>query len=119
MVDAYDAMTNDRSYRRAMSPADAIEELKRCAGTQFDPFIVSEFLQMLKENPPDEQAAGGAVRQSGNGHAAEPGSAGSSVETVCHVHGVPYSRYVLDESMHIVMTGWNFPDSSRPRRTTR
>ena len=108
VVDAYDAMTNDRSYRRAMSPADAIEELKRCAGTQFDPFIVSEFLQMLKENPPDEQAAGGAVRQSGNGHAAEPGSAGSSVETVCHVHGVPYSRYVLDESMHIVSVDENF-----------
>ena len=108
VVDTYDAMTNDRSYRRAMSPADAIEELKRCAGTQFDPFIVSEFLQMLKENPPDEQAAGGAVRQSGNGHAAEPGSAGSSVETVCHVHGVPYSRYVLDESMHIVSVDENF-----------
>ena len=108
VVDAYDAMTNDRSYRPAMSPADAMAELKRCAGTQFDPFIVSEFLQMLKENPPDAQKAGGAVQESGNGHAADLETAVSSAETVCHVHMVPYSRYVLDESMRIVSADENF-----------
>lgn len=108
VVDAYDAMTNDRSYRPAMSPADAMSELKRCAGTQFDPFIVSEFLQMLKENPPDAQKAGGAVQESGNGHAADLETAVSSAETVCHVHMVPYSRYVLDESMRIVSADENF-----------
>ncbi|MGN0302534.1 MAG: diguanylate cyclase domain-containing protein [Anaerotardibacter sp.] len=51
IVDTYDAMVHDRPYRRAVSPKAAKEELRRCAGTQFDPYIVQEFLQMLEENP--------------------------------------------------------------------
>ncbi len=43
IVDAYDVMTNDRTYSKAISKKDAIEELKRCAGTQFDPLLVKEF----------------------------------------------------------------------------
>jgi putative nucleotidyltransferase with HDIG domain len=39
--DAYNAMTTDRSYRRALPAADAIAELERCAGTQFDPAVVA------------------------------------------------------------------------------
>jgi HD-GYP domain-containing protein (c-di-GMP phosphodiesterase class II) len=38
--DAYSAMTTDRSYRRARSAGAALEELRRCAGTQFDPAVV-------------------------------------------------------------------------------
>ena len=45
VADAYDAMTTDRHYRRAMSIEEAIEELKRNAGKQFDPEIVEAFLQ--------------------------------------------------------------------------
>ncbi len=48
VVDAYDAMTNDRPYRKAMSNEDALNELKRCAGTQFDPHVVDEFVKMLE-----------------------------------------------------------------------
>jgi HD-GYP domain-containing protein (c-di-GMP phosphodiesterase class II) len=33
-------MTSDRAYRQAMSPGDALAELERCAGTQFDPAVV-------------------------------------------------------------------------------
>lgn len=51
VVDAYDAMINNRSYKSAISVSSAMEELEQCAGSQFDPFIVSEFLLMLKENP--------------------------------------------------------------------
>jgi diguanylate cyclase (GGDEF)-like protein len=40
VVDAYDAMTNDRPYRVAMSAADALKELRRHAGTQFEPRVV-------------------------------------------------------------------------------
>ncbi|HWQ75835.1 MAG TPA: diguanylate cyclase [Syntrophomonas sp.] len=43
IADAYDAMTSDRPYRKAMPHEDAIEELKRCAGTQFDPELVEQF----------------------------------------------------------------------------
>ena len=39
-VDAFDAMTSTRSYRRAFSVAEALEELRRCAGRQFDPEVV-------------------------------------------------------------------------------
>ncbi len=49
IVDAYDAMTKDRPYRAAMSHEEAIAELKRCAGTQFDPFLVELFLKVLEE----------------------------------------------------------------------
>ena len=40
VCDAYDAMTSHRSYRAACTRAEAIEELRRCAGTHFDPVVV-------------------------------------------------------------------------------
>lgn len=51
IVDAYDAMTNDRPYCKARSHSEALKEIERCAGTQFDPKIVEEFLKMLQESP--------------------------------------------------------------------
>jgi len=55
VADAYDAMTSSRPYRFGKStPAQALEELKRCAGTQFDPRIVEVFVG-LKESPPSEE----------------------------------------------------------------
>jgi HD-GYP domain-containing protein (c-di-GMP phosphodiesterase class II) len=45
--DAYSAMTSDRSYRSAMSHDEALEELRRCAGTHFDPRIV-EVIERLR-----------------------------------------------------------------------
>lgn len=46
IVDSYDAMTNDRPYRKAMSKDKAIIELRRCSETQFDPFLVEKFLNI-------------------------------------------------------------------------
>lgn len=54
VVDAFDAMVNNRSYRNAMSKKEAMEELRRCAGTQFDPSIVAEFLAMIETIEIDE-----------------------------------------------------------------
>jgi len=45
VADAFDAMTSDRPYRSAMSITEAIDEIKRCTGTQFDPDIVTAFLK--------------------------------------------------------------------------
>lgn len=47
IADAYDAMTNDRVYRSAMSREEALIELKKNAGTQFDPQIVELFIDMI------------------------------------------------------------------------
>ncbi|HLL89858.1 MAG TPA: HD domain-containing phosphohydrolase, partial [Tepidisphaeraceae bacterium] len=44
VADAYDAMTSDRSYRRAMSKDAAAAELRRYAGAQFDPVVIEHFL---------------------------------------------------------------------------
>lgn len=100
VVDAYDAMINDRAYRNAMSVSQAMEELKRCAGSQFDPFIVSEFLRMLKENPPEEGADISKAEETKALNNAYSVNMDSHKEE--SVHPVPYSRYLLDESMRIV-----------------
>ncbi|MET7619510.1 HD-GYP domain-containing protein [Streptomyces sp. NPDC005408] len=47
VADAFDAMTSTRSYRRARPVAAALEELKRCAGTQFDPQMVRALARAL------------------------------------------------------------------------
>jgi putative nucleotidyltransferase with HDIG domain len=49
VADTYDAMTTDRPYRRAKSKEAAIEELQRCAGTQFDGDVVNAFLEAYRQ----------------------------------------------------------------------
>lgn len=48
VADSYDAMTSDRPYRKAMSAGDALEELIKNSGTQFDPEIVEVFVQIIR-----------------------------------------------------------------------
>ena len=49
IADAYDAMTSDRPYRKALSQTAAVVELKRCAGTQFDPKLARRFIKILNQ----------------------------------------------------------------------
>ena len=45
VADAFDAMTSERPYRLAMSRKEALDEIKRCNGTQFDPIVVAAFFK--------------------------------------------------------------------------
>ena len=47
-VDSHDVMVNDRPYHKAMSEKLAIEELRRCSGTQFDPYVIEVFTDLLE-----------------------------------------------------------------------
>lgn len=57
LADTYDAMTSTRSYRKALEHEVAMEEIKRCSGTQFDPNLAELFIKLgdtiraAKENP--------------------------------------------------------------------
>lgn len=50
VVDSFDAMTTKRPYNKQKTYEEAIEELKRCKGTQFDPDIVDEFIEVIKNS---------------------------------------------------------------------
>lgn len=48
VADALDAMTSNLAYRKAMDSLDAMEEIRRYSGTQFDPEIAKLFLELNK-----------------------------------------------------------------------
>ncbi|MFZ5592223.1 MAG: HD-GYP domain-containing protein, partial [Bacillota bacterium] len=58
VADAYDAMTSNRPYRRAMSRAEAVAEIARNRGTQFDPRVVDVFLRYLAAVQDEPAGAG-------------------------------------------------------------
>jgi HD-GYP domain-containing protein (c-di-GMP phosphodiesterase class II) len=58
LADAYDAMTSDRAYRRALRHEVAVSEIERCAGTQFDPELAELFLARLEEMRTDARKRG-------------------------------------------------------------
>lgn len=112
VVDAFDAMTNDRSYRAAMPIPRALEELKRCAGTQFDPFIVSEFISIFKDKTFDiPQSAGDGIYSRDY----VPEQMREQFEKHVHddlanksIYDVTYSKYHLDNNLRIVWADENF-----------
>jgi hypothetical protein len=57
IADAYDAMTHDRPYKRAMSHDAAVAELRQHAGTQFDPELVVLFCDLYADRPPAPDAS--------------------------------------------------------------
>ena len=48
MVDTFDSMTSDRPYRKAKSTLDALNEIVRFSGSQFDPLVVEAFLDIYE-----------------------------------------------------------------------
>ncbi len=64
VADAYEAMTADRPYRKALNDEQALAELKRCSGTQFDPLMVQAFLGAMgrvSAHVPEADAEAAAV----------------------------------------------------------
>ncbi len=54
VVDAFDAMTSTHVYRAAMTSAEALAELDRCVGTQFDPAVVAAFFRVVEFGARDD-----------------------------------------------------------------
>ena len=52
VCDAFDAMTTERPYREPIPEAEAISELRRCAGSQFDPMVVEAFCRVIARGHP-------------------------------------------------------------------
>ena len=50
IIDAYEVMTNERPYSKAISKEEALSEIKRCVGSQFDPKIAEKFIKFQKSN---------------------------------------------------------------------
>lgn len=50
ICDAYDAMTSERCYRRPYTASQALDEIRRCAGTQFDPEISAVFIEYMEQS---------------------------------------------------------------------
>ncbi|MFH1093796.1 MAG: HD domain-containing phosphohydrolase [Candidatus Omnitrophota bacterium] len=51
IADSFEAMTSDRTYRERMSKEDAIDELRKHSGSQFDPNVMEVFIKLLEEDP--------------------------------------------------------------------
>ena len=105
IVDAYDAMVNDRAYRKALKPEAAQEEIRVNAGTQFDPALAREFLSMLSENP--ALALGEKVLNEEGEQVALPAldadSSGFAVP-------IAYSRYILNMNSVIIEADARFEE---------
>jgi two-component system, cell cycle response regulator len=56
VCDAYHAMTSDRPYRSALAHWEALEELRKCSGRQFDPVVVAAFCELMESASEEKQA---------------------------------------------------------------
>ena len=61
IADAFDAMVTDRTYRKGRTNCEAFEELRRCAGTQFDPILVEHFVHVIKSKEAQQEVETTAV----------------------------------------------------------
>jgi HD-GYP domain-containing protein (c-di-GMP phosphodiesterase class II) len=63
VVDAYSSMLSDRPYRSAMTVEEAIEELRRCSGGQFDPAIVEKLVGVLSKRKAESRPVLASARR--------------------------------------------------------
>ena len=75
VLDAYESMVAGRPYREPLSSAEALAEIQRCAGTQFDPHVVAEFARLLADNAETNRGAGTTGRARTTRTGSTPGAA--------------------------------------------
>ena len=51
IADSYDTITSDRSYKKGRTAGEALNELERCANTQFDPHLIAAFVRAMRQLP--------------------------------------------------------------------
>ncbi|MCF0134933.1 MAG: PAS domain S-box protein, partial [Lachnospiraceae bacterium] len=106
VVDSYDAMISVRSYKPAMTREAALEEIARCAGTQFDPAIAQCFINLMKENPalglPGDSLSRMSVQT------VFPAPPAQNDQDRGGASDVSYSRYILNSTFSIISVDDNF-----------
>lgn len=120
VLDSYDAMTSPRPYRAVMPKEYALNELRSCAGTQFDPTVVAEFLQVLSEETEDagtekKVAESSQAPSASNVHVPSAEALASMKDVVqkmdkrapC-IHRVQFCRCIVDAGNKIVSVDENF-----------
>jgi putative nucleotidyltransferase with HDIG domain len=80
VADAFDAMSSDRPYRRALDPEIVRAELEACAGTQFDPTLAKEFLHLVDAGACDGDAEATATPWALAQSASRSGGAGGAID---------------------------------------
>ena len=102
VVDAYDAMVNDRSYRKARPKDEAIAELERCQGSQFDPQVVYEFKQVILEHPEFDEmfVSGNTIERSRIYGLFDEDSLGQGSTDMSH--GLRFGKYLLDANNYML-----------------
>lgn len=114
VVDAYDAMTNDRAYHKKMTTEMAKAELIRNAGTQFDPNIVSAFLEVLEGMlpvPADEAVkAQEGTEEDQEEERRWSASVVDSFIKIQNVHVVDYCEYLMENDSRITTVNDKFEE---------
>lgn len=100
VIEAYDAMTNERPYRTPMSVSEARNELIKCKGKQYDPKVVDTFIELIAEiapvNKEENKTSGSEMHKLAPMSIAEDSSKHGYVEQVNH------STYILDHEDKII-----------------
>jgi len=84
IADAYDTIISDRAYKKGRSIEDAVAELERCSGIQFDPELVRIFVAALRQHPVSQ-----TTESAGSSASGADGACGASEETSIAGPGEP------------------------------
>lgn len=116
VADAYDAMTNDRPYRQAMSAKMALAEVHRHSGTQFDPSVVDALVHLPRKGRDIGKVSAGIAGSEGIRNIGMPVSEGQTLldfaRTASFLLGAPDLQSALHQVLAQVHTMFGYPTCS-------